>query len=84
MPVLLAGAVVALGGMWTLPARERTMALLGAVLFPIVFVVGTGATLYDDTELLATAQQELAQALRLREADPETATQYAQAASQHA
>lgn len=46
-PVLLAGAVVGLGGMWTLPARERTMALLGAVLFPIVFVVGTGATLYD-------------------------------------
>lgn len=35
-------------------------------------------------QLLATAQQELAQALRLREADPDTATQYAQAASQHA
>ncbi|MGM1028515.1 MAG: TPM domain-containing protein [Actinomycetota bacterium] len=35
-------------------------------------------------QLLATAQQELAQALRLREADPNTATQYAQAASQHA
>lgn len=35
-------------------------------------------------QLLATAQQELAQALRLREADPATAAQYAQAASQHA
>ncbi|ROR66406.1 TPM domain-containing protein [Agrococcus jenensis] len=35
-------------------------------------------------QLLATAQQELAQALRLREADPATASQYAQAASQHA
>lgn len=35
-------------------------------------------------QLLATAQQELAQALRLREADPGTATQYAQSASQRA
>ncbi|RWR25091.1 TPM domain-containing protein [Agrococcus lahaulensis] len=35
-------------------------------------------------QLLSTAQQELAQALRLREADPHTAAQYAQAASEHA
>ncbi|MCR8670822.1 TPM domain-containing protein [Agrococcus sp. HG114] len=35
-------------------------------------------------QLLATAQQELAQALRLAQHDPETAIQYAQAASQHA
>lgn len=35
-------------------------------------------------QLLATAQQELAQALRLAQQDPATAMQYAQAASQHA
>lgn len=35
-------------------------------------------------QLLATAQQELAQALRLAQHDPATAMQYAQAASQHA
>lgn len=35
-------------------------------------------------QLLATAQQELAQALRLAQRDPATAMQYAQAASQHA
>ena len=35
-------------------------------------------------QLLATAQHELAQALRLAQHEPETAMQYAQAASQHA
>ncbi|WP_306231478.1 TPM domain-containing protein [Agrococcus beijingensis] len=35
-------------------------------------------------QLLATAQQELAQALRLAQQEPGTAAQYAQAASQHA
>jgi uncharacterized membrane protein YgcG len=35
-------------------------------------------------QLLATAQQELAQALRLQQADPQAAMQYAQSASQHA
>jgi hypothetical protein len=47
-PVLLAGAAIgAVAGLQREEMQERAVALLAAIAFPVVFVVATGATLYD-------------------------------------
>lgn len=45
--VVLAGAALAAPGMAWRSQQERLLALAACVLFPIVYIVGTGATLYD-------------------------------------
>ncbi len=46
-PVVLVGVLLAAPGLAWRAQQERLVALLACVVFPIVYVVGTGATLYD-------------------------------------
>jgi len=46
-PVVLLGMLLAAPGLAGRAQQERLVALLACVVFPIVYVIGTGATLYD-------------------------------------
>ena len=46
-PVVLAGAVLAAPGLARPAMQERLVAVVGCIGFPIIYVAGTGATLYD-------------------------------------
>ncbi len=46
-PVVLVGTLLAAAGLAWRAQQERLVALLACIVFPIVYVVGTGATLYD-------------------------------------
>jgi hypothetical protein len=46
-PVVLAGVLLAAPGLAWRTQQERLVALLACVVFPIAYIVGTGATLYD-------------------------------------
>jgi len=46
-PVVLVGTLLSAAGLAGRVQQERLVALLACVIFPIVYIVGTGATLYD-------------------------------------